>query len=294
MKEKIVLAGGTGFLGTYLRKRFIDSGYDVIIMSRSQGISWNDDDGLKSAINGSLAVINLAGKSVNCRYTEKNKKEILQSRLRTTQKLGEVISTCENPPEIWFNSSTATIYRDENERPNNEYDGITGNGFSEDVALQWEGVFNHFNLPNTRRIAMRISIVLGKDGGVIPVYKNLVRFGLGGKQGSGKQMFSWIHVEDVYRVISHIINQKNFVGPVNMAAPNPITNDAFMRCLRKHAGMPIGLPSLEWMLKIGAMLIGTETELILKSRWVVSKRLEEENFNFQFATIEEALKELYS
>jgi uncharacterized protein (TIGR01777 family) len=294
MKEKIVLAGGTGFLGSYLQKRFIDSGYDVIIISRSHGIYWNDDDGLKTAINGSLAVINLAGKSVNCRYTEKNKKEILQSRLRTTQKLGEVISTCENPPEIWFNSSTATIYRDENERPNNEYDGIAGNGFSEDVALQWEGVFNHFNLPNTRRVAMRISIVLGKDGGVIPVYKNLVRFGLGGKQGSGKQMFSWIHVEDVYRVISHIIQRKNFVGPVNMAAPHPITNEVLMRCLRKHAGMPIGLPSFEWMLRIGAMLIGTETELILKSRWVISKRLEEENFDFQFATIEEALKELNS
>ncbi|MBL0315018.1 MAG: TIGR01777 family protein [Flavobacteriales bacterium] len=292
MKGKIVIAGGTGFLGNYLHEKFTALGYHVEIISRSNGISWDDTTKLTETINGSLAVINLAGKSVNCRYTESNKQEILGSRIRTTKRMGEIIAACDKPPEVWFNSSTATIHRDEQERANNEYDGIAGDGFSVNVAKQWEATFNSFDLPHTRRIAMRISIVLGKDGGVFPVYKNLVRFGLGGRQGSGKQMFSWIHIEDVFRIILFTLENKNFSGPVNMAAPHPVDNTELMRLLRKAFHMPIGLPSFTWMLKIGAFVIGTETELILKSRWVKSKKLEEQQFQFSFPTLEKALAEL--
>ncbi|MBX7052511.1 MAG: TIGR01777 family oxidoreductase, partial [Flavobacteriales bacterium] len=220
--------------------------------------------------------------------------EILESRLRTTRRLGELISSCSTPPEIWFNSSTATIYRDEQQRPNDEYDGIAGEGFSVQVAKQWESVFNSFDLPHTRRIAMRISIVLGRDGGVLPVYRKLVRFGLGGKQGSGQQMFSWIHIEDVFGIIKHAIHHTTMIGPINMAAPHPVTNASFMSILRKTYHMPFGMPSQAWMLKLGALIIGTETELILKSRWVISKRLAEEKYVFKFPEIEEALIDLTS
>lgn len=193
-RNKIVLAGGTGFIGKYFTEKFKAMGYEVVIISRNSAhIQWDNKNEIENALNGAEMVINLAGKSVNCRYNEKNKDEILRSRTITTKILGDAILKCENPPQIWINSSTATIYRHALDRPMTEEKGDIGSGFSVDVATAWEKAFFDFNLPQTRQIALRMAIVLGAGGGVMRPFLNLVRFGLGGKQGDGKQMFSWIH-----------------------------------------------------------------------------------------------------
>src|SRR5690606_12166004 len=197
-----VLAGGTGFIGQYLERTYTNQGYLVYIISRQPGqVSWNDERAMIDALEGAEMVINLAGKSVNCRYNEKNKREIYESRTRTTEALGNAILKCKNPPQLWINSSTATIYRHAEDRPMTESTGELGTGFSVDVGKAWEDAFFRFKLPKTRQAALRMAIVLGADGGVMEPYVNMVKFGLGGKQGEGKQMFSWIHVEDIYRII---------------------------------------------------------------------------------------------
>ncbi len=292
MKKKIVIAGGTGFLGNYLESKFKEEGYEVLIISRAGAISWNNRSEMISALEGAELVINLAGKSVNCRYNEVNKGLILNSRLRTTKALGEAIQSCINPPKLWLNASTATIYRDEKERPNTESDGANGEGFSVEVGKQWEQMFYSFKTNNTRQVALRISLVLGKGGGVFPVYKNLVRFGLGGRQGDGKQMFSWIHIHDLFRLLCFVRDHENIVGPVNCASPEPLSNANLMKEFREAMHMKFGLPGPKWMLEMGAVLIGTEPELIFKSRWVVPQKLAEAGFNFQYPSMKSALKEL--
>lgn len=293
MRKKVVLAGGTGFVGTYLREKYLSLGYEVKIISRQSGhIPWHDKQQIKEAIDGADVLINLAGKSVNCRYNQKNKDEILRSRVETTTILGNVIQECENPPSLWINSSTATIYRHAEDRPMTEEEGEIGSGFSVNVATAWEGAFFQFNLPKTRQVVLRISIVLGKDGGVYPVYRNLVRFGLGGKQGPGTQRFSWIHIEDLYRIILFIEEHEELSGVFNCSTPNVITNQELMQQLRQALGMKIGLPSPSWLLEIGAVFIRTETELILKSRWVIPDRLLNSGFTFRYDTIDKALQEI--
>lgn len=291
--KKLVIAGGTGFIGTYIEQRLRDElGYEVKMISRNpQYISWDDQSAIIEALEGAEVLINLAGKSVNCRYNDRNRREIMDSRVRTTQILGEAILACNNPPELWLNSSTATIYRHAEDRPMTESTGEIGSGFSVNVATKWEETFFSFALPRTRQAALRITIVLG-DGGVMGPYRNLVRFGLGGTQGSGKQMFSWIHIEDLYRIILFLIDRKDLSGVFNCAAPHPVTNREFMKQLRKTMNMPIGLPATRWMLELGAMVIKTETELILKSRWVLPERLEREGFTFTHDTIDKALRDL--
>jgi len=282
-KKKIVLAGGTGFIGVYLKEKFIASGYEVHVISRQKNnITWDDTQSIIAAINGAEMVINLAGKSVNCRYNEINKHEILYSRIQTTKILGLAITSCNQPPKIWINSSTATIYRHAEDRPMTEKNGEVGTGFSVNVATEWEKSFFDFKLPFTRQMALRISIVLGKNGGVMIPYLNLVRFGLGGRQGNGKQMFSWIHLEDLYRIICFLQQNEQLSGVFNCASPNPITNDILMKSFRKTMNVSIGLPSPKLLLKIGAFLIKTETELILKSRWVLPEKLVKAGFFFHF------------
>ncbi len=202
MVKKVVLAGGTGFIGQYLEGKFSNLGFEVKIISRKFGhIAWNHHAGIVEAMENSEILINLAGKSVDCRYNAKNKEEILKSRTDTTQILGNALLACKNPPPLWINSSTATIYRHAEDRPMTEKAGEIGSGFSVDVAKEWERVFFSFQLPKTRQVALRMAIVLGENGGVMTPFKNLVRFGLGGVQGSGKQQFSWIHVEDVFKIV---------------------------------------------------------------------------------------------
>lgn len=295
MKKKIVIAGGTGFVGQYLNKKFKAAGYEVIIISRSKGhVCWDDFSLITEALENADMLINLAGKSVSCRYNEKNKKEIFDSRIDTTKILGDAILTCKIPPPLWINSSTATIYRHAEDRPMTESTGETGTGFSVNVATNWEKAFFAFTLPRTRQVALRMAIVLGNNGGVIKPLKNLVRFGLGGKQGSGKQMFSWIHIEDLFSIITFVQQHNEISGVLNTTAPNPVTNRILMQQVRKHMGVIFGLPAPVWLLKAGAVLIKTETELILKSRWVIPELLSAAGFQFQYPDIDTALKQIIS
>lgn len=293
MKKKIVIAGGTGFIGQYLEEKFMDLGYKVKIISRQpQHISWTNQAGIIDALDQSEMIINLAGKSVNCRYTDRNKKEILQSRSETTKILGIAILACKNPPPLWINSSTATIYRHAEDFPMTEARGEIGSGFSVDVAKEWEQSLFDFKLPQTRQVALRMAIVLGEEGGVMHPYINLVRYGLGGVQGSGKQMFSWIHIEDLYQIILFLQDNKDLSGVFNCSAPQPITNRVFMETLRNIMKRKFGLHSPKWMLEMGAVFMRTETELILKSRWVIPERLKKEGFRFTFDSIEKALQQI--
>ncbi len=293
MQQKIVIAGGTGFTGKYLSQKFKALGYQVIIISRqAEHINWDNTPAIIAAIDNAAMLINLAGKSVDCRYNERNKQEIFDSRINTTKALGQAILQCKNPPPLWINSSTATIYRHALDRPMTESTGEIGSGFSVNVATNWEKSFFNFKLTNTRQIALRMAIVLGKEGGVIQPLKNLVRFGLGGKQGKGSQIFSWIHIEDLYNIIIFLQQHKQLNGVFNTSAPNPVTNKTLMQLFRKNMNVFIGLPAPAWLLKFGAVLIKTETELILKSRWVVPERLLQSGYKFKYQTVDEALKNI--
>lgn len=293
MTRKVVLAGGTGFIGQYVEKRLEALGIEVKIISRqSPHIAWDDHQAIIQALDGAEMVINLAGKSVNCRYNKQNKREIMNSRIETTQILGNAILACEHPPALWINSSTATIYRHAEDRPMTETKGEIGSGFSVDVAKAWEDAFFSFSLPHTRQAALRIAIVLGPGGGVMTPFKNLVRFGLGGHQGSGKQMFSWIHVEDLFQIILFIQEWESLEGVFNCTSPNPVTNRELMATMRKVMHRKGGLPASTWMLNLGARVIRTEPELVLKSRWVIPNRLIKEGFMFKYGRLEQALQHI--
>jgi uncharacterized protein len=295
MKKKIVIAGGTGFTGQYLNKKFTAAGYEVSIISRNKShVNWDNASLIIEALENTDMLINLAGKSVDCRYNEKNKKEIYDSRIDTTKILGEAIVNCKHPPPLWINSSTATIYRHAQDRPMTESTGEIGSGFSVNVATNWEKTFFDFKLPQTRQVALRMAIVLGNTGGVIKPLKNLLRLGLGGKQGNGKQMFSWLHIEDLFRIITFVQQHTELSGVLNTAAPNPVSNKTLMQLLRKNMGIAFGLPTPVWLLKMGAVIIKTETELILKSRWVIPERLSAAGFQFQYPEMDMALKNILS
>ncbi|WP_309122600.1 TIGR01777 family oxidoreductase [Paenibacillus sp.] len=295
MNKKVVLAGGTGFIGNDFRRRFELLGYTVVDISRRPGhVSWDDAAGIAKALEGADALINLAGRTVNCRYNAKNREEILISRTETTALLGRAVAACAAPPKLWINSSTATIYRHAEDRPMTEADGEIGEGFSVEVAKAWEKAFFAFRLPHTRQVALRIAIALGPNGGVMTPYLNLVRFGLGGAQGSGNQMFSWIHVEDLFRIVRFAQENERIEGVLNASSPHPVTNRVLMRTIREAMGRKFGLPASRPMLELGALMLRTETELILKSRWVVPDRLMKEGFEFRYGTLKEALKNILS
>ncbi|OXM82933.1 TIGR01777 family oxidoreductase [Paenibacillus rigui] len=293
MIKKVVIAGGTGFVGTYLETKFRQLGYEVAIISRQPShIAWDDLDGIVQALEHAQLLINLAGKSVDCRYNDRNKEEIMRSRTETTAILGKAVSACTHPPAVWMNSSTATIYRHAVDRPMTESGGDIGSGFSVEVAQAWERTFFSCELPSTRQIALRIAIVLGKHGGVMTPYKHLVRYGLGGIQGPGTQKFSWIHIEDLFQIILFLLERDDLSGVFNCSSPYPVTNKELMQQLRTAMNRPFGLPAPAWLLELGAWLIRTETELILKSRWVVPERLTEAGYAFRFPRLDQTLQNL--
>lgn len=311
MKEnirRVVLAGGSGFLGRALAGHFLDAGWDVVILTRSpnpkgDGIREAQWDGCTIApwrqeLDGAIAVVNLSGKSVNCRYNSANRKEILESRVNATRVVGKAIGQCANPPPVWLNASTATVYKHTFGNPWDESGEIEAaseakDAFSVEVAQAWEGALDKPDTPRTRKVAMRMGMVVGLDkNSVFPVLRRLVRLGLGGKMGSGGQYVSWMHIIDYCRAVEWLISHDNLRGPVNVVAPNPVPNREMMRILRRVCGAPFGLPAAEWMLEIGAFLMSTETELILKSRRVIPGRLLESGFQFQFPTLEEAFRDL--
>lgn len=290
---KVILAGGTGFIGHYLQEQFSRSGEEVILISRDKDhVSWDDEAALKAALEGAKVLINLAGKSVNCRHTEANKKAILESRVRTTEKLNKVIRTCNQPPAFWFNASGAAYYKPSEQVAMTETKYELNPAFMGIVSQEWEAALFAHSLPGTKRFAMRTTIVLGKDGGVMQPFKTLTRFGLGGRQGSGKQIVSWIHIEDYYRIICFEMERKGAEGPVNFAAPEPLSNAAFMKQLRKAMHMPVGIPAPAFAIKLGAPLIGTDPGLVLDSQNVISERLQEEGFQFRFPDLGSALEDL--
>ncbi len=298
--KKIIIAGGTGFLGEILDTYFSKKGYLVKILSRNPSkkhhVFWNAKDlgTWVKELEGAEALINLAGKSVDCRYTDKNKKLIHDSRIDATKILGLALNLCENSPKVWLNSSTATIYRHSLDKEMSEKNGEIGNDFSMNIAKSWEKAFNASTTPNTRKIILRTSIVMGKKGGALVPLTKLTKLGLGGKQGSGFQKVSWIHEDDFAKAVDFLTCNNQLTGAFNLSVPKPIDNNTLMKSLRKIIKMPFGIPSSKPLLKLGAKLMGTETELVLKSRNVVPQRLLENGFEFSFPNIEKALDNLIS
>jgi uncharacterized protein (TIGR01777 family) len=296
---KVILAGGSGFIGNILARHFMGKGDEVIVLTRKGNSIINNIkhmhwDGCTTGewvneLEGSNVLINLTGKGVNCRYNEKHKKEIFRSRLDATRVLGIALEMLNSPPPLWINAASATIYRHAEDRPQDEYTGELGTGFSVDVCKQWEATFLKQKIQGVRQIGLRIAIVLGKGGGVIPYFLNLTRFGLGGRQGNGKQYFSWVHENDVTGVIDFLIERKELEGIFNVSAPNPIQNSEFMQRVRSVVKMRFGLPAPIWALKIGVWLLRTETELILKSRWVIPTRLVNEGYKFKVENVKQAI-----
>ena len=300
--KKLIIAGGSGFIGKNISKHFKDKGYSVVVFTRGksktmdgiQYLQW-DSKSLGSwttELEGADLVINLTGKSVDCRYTDANKKEILNSRVDSTKIIGDAIQKCTTPPKLWINSSTATIYRYSLDKAMTEENGEIGNDFSMNVAKAWEKAFYDAPTPSTRKAALRISLVLGKKEGVLPVLTRLAKLGFGGKHGNGKQKFAWIHITDLIRIIDFILDNEKQEGSINCSAPEAIDNNFFMKTLRKAVRAPFGIPTPKWMLVIGTFFLRTEPELILKSRFVYPKRLLDAGFNFKFDKVEQALHNL--
>jgi uncharacterized protein (TIGR01777 family) len=295
--QRIVIAGASGFMGTYFARRFRDDGYTVVTVGRSgSDVTWGDTVALRAAVDGADVLLNLAGKSVNTRYTQKNRAAIFSSRLLTTGELGRAVEAVANPPRLWLNSSTATIYRHADDRPMTDDDGQIGSGFSVNVATSWEREFFAHSRSGVRQVALRMAIVLG-DGSALAPLLGLTRVGLGGPQYGGstkgaRQMFSWVHIDDVYRAIRFIDDHDHIDGPINIAAPHPVPNRELMATLRRVVGAPFGLPLFRWMLEVGSVLIHTETELLLKSRWVLPTRLLDEGFEFAHPELEGAVRDI--
>lgn len=294
----ITIAGGSGFLGQVLEDYFTKKGDTVYILTRTvkreNDIPWNakDLEDWTKILEQTDVLINLTGKSVDCRYTDANKKLILDSRIDSTHALGLAINLCEHPPKTWFNSSTATIYRHSTDKQMTEKTGEIGDDFSMNIAKSWEKTFHSITNPKTRKMALRTSIVMGKHGGATEPLKNLVKFGLGGKQGSGNQKVSWIHELDFARAIEFLIENEDLDGNFNLAVPNPTNNKTLMSSFRKVMKMPFGISHPVWLIKLGAKLIGTEPELVLKSRNVIPERLLNNGFKFIHSDIEIALDDL--
>ena len=306
---KIVLPGGSGQVGTLLARTFQKDGHDVVVLSRTPAhatwrtVAW-DAAALgpwAAELDGADVVINLAGRNVNCRYTPENRRLIKESRVQSTRVVGEAIARAQRPPKVWLQASTATIYahtfgpaHDESGEIGGKEPGVPETWrFSIDVATSWERVLDETETPNTRKVKLRSAMTMSPDrGGVFDTLLRLVRFRLGGRAGDGRQYVSWIHEEDFVRAIYWLIESQNVEGAVNLSAPEPLPNADFMRVLREAWGVSIGLPAAEWMLEIGARVIRTETELILKSRRVVPGRLLREGFQFRYPDWPSAAKEL--
>ena len=306
---KIVVPGGSGQVGQLLCRAFQQEGHDVVVISRRpiaspwRVVPW---DGVSlgewsNQIDGADVVINLAGRSVNCRYTAANRTEIRESRVRSTRVVGQAIAAARRPPRVWLQASTATIYAHRYDAPNDEVSGLIGGGpdapsswaFSIDVAQAWEAAFDDAVAGRTRKVALRSAVTMSADrAGIFDTLLSLVRRGLGGSAGDGRQYVSWIHHADFVQAIRWLIAHEQVDGVVNVAAPNPLPNAEFMRALRDAWGTPVGLPATKWMLEVGAVFMNTETELILKSRRVVPRRLLEHGFIFRFPAWPEAARDL--
>jgi uncharacterized protein (TIGR01777 family) len=307
---KVVIPGGSGQVGAILARALHADGHDVVVLSRHpqtsqwRTVAW---DGATLGpwvreVDGSDVVINLTGRSVNCRYTPNHRQEILDSRVKSTSAIGDAIAQARRPPQAWLQASTATIYAHRYDAPNDEATGLIGGhepsapsawNFSIDVAQAWERALEQAVTPKTRKVALRSAMTMSPDaGGIFDTLLALVRRGLGGTAGDGRQFVSWIHFEDFVRATRWLIEHDEIDGVVNLAAPNPVPNEEFMRTLREAWGTRVGLPASKWMLEIGAVFMRTETELILKSRRVVPGRLLQSGFVFNYPLWNVAARDL--
>ncbi|HEY2343713.1 MAG TPA: TIGR01777 family oxidoreductase [Chthoniobacteraceae bacterium] len=309
---KIVIPGGSGQVGSILSGAFVRDGHEVVVLSRGAAedpavriVPWDGKTlgNWCTELEGADVVINLAGRTVNCRYHAANRREIMASRVDSTHAIGLAIRQAARSPRIWLQASTATIYAHRYDEANDEESGQIGGfernvpdtwRFSIEVAKAWEHAATEGGpLPHTRLALLRSAIIMSPDaGGAFDTLLGLVRHGLGGQSGNGRQFVSWIHETDFVRAVRWLIDRDDVLGPVNLAAPNPLPNTDFMRALREAWGIRFGLPATEWMLEIGALFLQTETELVLKSRRVVPGRLLRDGFRFEYSEWPAAAREL--
>jgi uncharacterized protein (TIGR01777 family) len=302
MKRRVVLAGGSGFLGQALRRVLVGKGYDVVILSRgnecdSAGVQQLHWDGQHlgdwwHSLDGASALVNLTGRSVNCRHTPAHRREIMESRVNSVRVLGEALSRCSRPPAVWVQASSLAIYGDPGDRWCDE-DSPHADGFSEEVCKRWEGEFEKMHAPSLRRVVMRIGIVLDAENGALPVLARLTRLFLGGRVGHGRQYVSWIHVADLTRLFVEAIERVDIAGVFNATGPNPVTNAEFMRELRRVLHRPWSPPVQVWATRIGAFFMRTEPNLALTGRRCRPKRFLESGFHFEFPELRGALANLY-
>jgi hypothetical protein len=303
MKPRIVLAGGSGFLGRALAKVLLGKGYEVVILSRGvhregsaiRQLHWDGKTlgDWSQSLDGAKAVVNLTGRSVNCRHTPENRRQIIESRVNSVRVLGEAVARSEQPAEVWVQASSLAIYGDPGDRWCDEL-APNADGFSEEVCKRWESEFANIHAPGMRKIVMRIGIVLDKDEGALSVLARLTRFFLGGRVGSGKQYVSWIHVADLIRMFLEAIERPEISGVYNVTGPNPVTNAEFMRELRRELHRPWSPPVPAWATHIGAFFMRTEPHLALTGRRCQPKRFLENGFHFEFPELRGALANLYS
>ncbi|WP_329342033.1 TIGR01777 family oxidoreductase [Streptomyces sp. NBC_00663] len=305
---KFVIPGGTGQVGTVLGRALRASGHDVVVLTRrptqDHEVHW-DGESLgpwARTIDGSDVVINLAGRSVNCRYTPANLRAMMDSRVDSARVVGEAIASAVRPPRVWLQMSTATVYAHRFDAPHDEATGVIGGSepdvpdywaYSVEIAKRWEQAQDEADTPRTRKVALRSAMVMSPDrGGVFDVLLRMVRLGLGGPVAGGAQYVSWIHEHDFVQAIEFLTARDDIAGPVNLAAPGPLPHRAFMRELRAAWGMPVGLPAAKWMAEIGAFVLRSDTELLLKSRRVVPGRLLEAGFAFDHPQWSDAARDL--
>jgi len=295
---KIVLPGGTGQVGTVLDRALTAAGHDVVLLTRSprgaRQVHWDASTlgDWAREIDGSDVVVNLAGRSVSCRYTEENLAAMMSSRVESARVVGEAIAAAARPPRVWMQMSTATIYAHRVDAANDEHDGVIGGdepgvpgywAYSVEIARSWEAELERAATPRTRKVALRSAMVMSPDrGGVFDVLSRLARLGLGGPVAGGRQYVSWIHDRDFVRAVEFLIGRDTVAGAVNLAAPGPLPQRDFMRDLRAAWRMPVGLPATAWMAEIGAFALRSDTELLLKSRRVVPGRLVDAGFTFEY------------
>ncbi|GAA3010671.1 TIGR01777 family oxidoreductase [Streptomyces lactacystinicus] len=305
---KVVIPGGSGALGALLDRSLTAAGHEVVVLSRRPAgprqVGWDGRTlGTWAAeIDGADVVLNLAGSSINCRYTETNRQEMMDSRVRSTRVVGEAVAAARRPPASWLQMSTATVYAHRHDAPNDERDGLIGGSepdappawrHSIDVARAWERTQAEADTPHTRRVALRTAAVLGPErGGSLDALSWLARLGAGGPVAGGAQYVSWIHERDFARAVEFLIAREDLTGPVNLAAPNPLPQREFMRELRAAWGMPLALPATRWMAELGAFALRSDTELLLKSRRVVPTRLLDAGFAFDHPSWPEAARNL--
>ena len=302
MSRRIVLAGGSGFLGRALAAELTGAGSEVVILTRSPRrtqtpnlleLAW---DGVTlgpwlSELDGAYALVNLTGRSVDCRYTEANRREIVASRVNSVRVLGQALARVQQPPAAWVQACSLAIYGDAGERVC-EDDAPHGKGFSVEVCEQWERAFDEVVAPSTRKVALRIGLVLGKGGGALERLAGLARAGLGGTVGSGKQYLSWLHVADMNAVFRASIERNDFSGTYNATGPTPVPNREFMRVLRRVLGRGWSPPTPSFAVHLGARFMGTEASLALTGRRCVPRRLEQQGVEFRWPELEVALKDV--